>query len=269
MDFISTFLYGAIQGVTEFLPVSSSGHLALLPYVLKIKDPGVAFDLAMHVGTALAVMIYFYKELGKMTFELFSMMKTRKITSPHGFYVVNMIVSTVVTVIFAFLFKDFAATFGRGKNIIALNLFFFGLLMWIGDRFGGEGEDDTMSSSLSWTKAALIGFFQGLAIFPGVSRSGSTLTIARFLKFSREEASRYSFLLSLPIILGGFIHKLPELASNGAISFADCFIGVVVSFVVGLITIHFFLKLIKKIGLGVFSLYRMILAVAIFFLLEL
>ncbi len=268
MDYISTILYGAIQGFTEFLPVSSSGHLALLPYVLKIKDPGVAFDLAMHVGTALAVMLYFYKELLKMTRELIVIIKKRRVETPFGFYVINMIFSTIITVILAFIIKDFAATIGRSKNFIAFNLLFFGLLMWIADRRAGEGRDDLMSSKLSWSKAALIGFFQAMAIFPGVSRSGATLTIARFLKFSREEASRYSFLLSLPIILGGFIHKLPELAANGAISFADCALGVVVSFIVGLVTIHFFLKLIKRVGLGIFSLYRVILAIVIFFFLQ-
>jgi undecaprenyl-diphosphatase len=268
MDIISIVLYGVIQGVAEFLPISSSGHLALLPHVLNISDPGVAFDLAMHVGTAFAVILYFYKELWKMTKELFSIIKNRKVETPMGFYVVNMIFSTFITVIFAYAIKDIAATFGRGKNMIALNLLMFGVLMWVGDRYGKEGSDDIMSKDLSWKNAGLIGLFQAIAVFPGVSRSGATLTISRFLKFSREEASRYSFLLSLPIIIGGFIHKLPELASNGSISLFDCLIGVVISFVVGLITIHFFLKLIKRIGLGIFSLYRIILAALIFFLLQ-
>ncbi len=258
MDWSSATIYGILQGLTEFLPVSSSGHLALLPHVLSIKDPGVVFDLAMHVGTAFSIIIYFFKDIKELLRALIALIKGRP--EAKSYYALNMVVATIVTFILVLLLKGLAKEFGRTPQMIAFNLALFGLLMFLTDVFFKDHDRPQMNE---WQKGKVIfiGLFQALAIFPGVSRSGSTLTISRALGLGREEATRFSFLLSLPIILAGFLYKLPVLIEGGEpFSLSMCFMGIGVSFVVGLVTIHYFLKFIKRMGLWLFSLYRLILA---------
>ncbi|MBK27097.1 MAG: hypothetical protein CME70_24045 [Halobacteriovorax sp.] len=261
MTWIDSLFYGVIQGITEFLPVSSSGHLALLPHYLKINDPGVAFDLAMHVGTALAVFVYFFKDIKDIIYSAFFINDLQKKERGRN-WIVNIGISTFVTFVLAFLLKDFASDFGRSAFMISLNLVLFGALMWFFDHRGVMEETDHMTSSIDLKRSILIGFFQGLAVFPGVSRSGSTLTISRFLGMSRMESTKFSFLLSLPVIFAGFVYKLPEVLNNGAnFAVTELAIGLILSFIVGLATIHYFLKFIASTGLWVFSIYRFILAI--------
>ncbi len=263
MDSTAAIIYGLIQGVTEFLPVSSSGHLALLPKFIGIKDPGVAFDLAMHVGTALSIIIYFNKEVMSILKSLVVMVKEPSRYKSEGAWTANMMVATLITFIFVLLFKSFAEQYARDPLWIATNLILFGLIMFAADWRGAKSNKSEMSE-FKLKSSFLIGLSQSLAIFPGVSRSGATLSMARFLGLGREEASRFSFLLSLPIILAGFFYKLPSLSAQGeAFNWSACIIGMIVSFFVGLLTIHFFLKLIKKVGLGIFTIYRIILAVVV------
>ncbi len=274
MDFISALVYGFIQGLTEFLPVSSSGHLAILPLFLKIKDPGVLFDLSMHLGTALSILVYFRSQVRSLLFEggrtifLIITGKFQKVSSTigEGAFVVNMMLATLSTFVLVLLMKKSALLYGRSPSWIAFNLFFFGLLMFLADRLAKSGKEGQMHF-FSPKIALLIGLSQALAIFPGVSRSGSTLTMARFMRLSREEATRFSFLLSLPIILAGFLFKLPDFfQAHLAFDPLLCFFGMTMSFVVGIFTIHFFLKTIKKWGLAPFAFYRVVLAGVIFFL---
>ena len=267
MNWITATIYGILQGLTEFLPVSSSGHLALLPKIMEFKDPGVLFDLSMHVGTAVAIIVYFHKDLVMMTKNLFSIVSERRITEQSS-YPVNVIISTIATLILVLLIKGPAMKFGRTPSMIGINLIAFGILMFISDFRGTKVDTDYMYTKVRPGKALMIGLFQAIAIFPGVSRSGSTLTISRFMGLSRTESTRYSFLLSLPIIIGGFILKLPEMM-NGEQSFdlAPCLVVGLISFIVGFITIHYFLKLIQKLGLAIFAFYRVILGALIFWLL--
>lgn len=257
-------LYGFIQGLTEFLPVSSSGHLAIVPFFLELKDPGVVFDLMMHLGTALAVILYFYKDVLRLAREYLYVLLQKDLQ--NTVFAQNFFIATLSSFILILLIKDLAFEYGRSPTFIASNLFCFGALMFFSDRSKKSGLD--LTESFDWKKSCLVGLSQSLAVFPGVSRSGITLTSSRFLGMGRVEASRFSFLLSLPVILGSIIFKLPEVLSGGAtyVSAEIMFIGVFSSFVFGLITIHFFLKLIAKIGLGVFFIYRAILAGILFYL---
>lgn len=264
MNELAAITYGLIQGLTEFLPVSSSGHLALLPHFLKIEDPGVFFDLAMHVGTALSILLYFQKEVRHLLTQVIRVAKKPARYRDES-YAVNMILATLTTVFWVFILKGFAESYGRNPQVIAVNLIVFGVLMIIADKFFVDNETGLMEKP-QLGRASLVGLFQALAIFPGVSRSGSTLTISRFLGLGREEATRFSFLLSLPLIFGGFLYKLKD-AMGESFELVPCIIGVVVSFLTGLVTIHFFLKFIKKIGLLSFGIYRFILAIVIFSLL--
>ncbi len=261
MSDISAIIYGILQGLTEFLPVSSSGHLALLPHILAIKDPGVIFDLSMHVGTAFSIICYFFKDLKSLIHDLYSFIFDRN--EETNYMAINMVVATAVTFIIVLLLKDFAKTYGRTPQMIGLNLAIFGLLMFLSDAFCKDDENGHMEKP-QWWRSALIGLFQALAIFPGVSRSGGTLTISRFIGLGRDEATKFSFLLSLPIILAGFFYKLPTLMrGEESFSLMTCLIGITISFLTGLVTIHYFLKFIKRMGLWLFSLYRLVLAILI------
>ena len=243
MNFWEILCYGLVQGLTEFFPVSSSGHLALLPHFLNIDDPGLLFDLSMHAGTALAVIIYFRKDFGEL------------LRVPFSPYMVNIAVATVTTFGTVLVIKNTAYGYGRMPWLIAVNLIVFGILLFVSDQYSPGDK------SLSWKKSVLIGLSQALAVFPGVSRSGSTLMMGRFVGLPRESTARFSFILSVPIIVGGILFKLPRFyEENLAFEISSCLLGVFVSFVVGLAAIHFFLKIFVRVGMGVFCVYRLALA---------
>lgn len=253
-------IYGIIQGLTEFLPVSSSGHLALLPKFAHFKDPGLVFDLAMHLGTALAVALYFYKDLIRITQNSFNFLIPSK--TCDGF-TKNFMVATLATGILGLCLKSFAESFGRQSNVIGFNLIVFGILLYLADKWG-LSKDKVMEDARSWKKSLIIGLLQVIAIFPGVSRSGITMTGGRTLGLSKEESSSFSFLLSLPLIVAGAILKFKDLSDSGeSFNYTLCLIGIAVSFVTGYATIHFFLKLLKKIEFSYFMIYRIILGVIV------
>ena len=274
IEVLSALLYGFVQGVTEFLPVSSSGHLALIPKFLDWKDPGVAFDLWMHVGTALAVFVYFYPQILPLLKEFFGLIKKPFAPmNPDRAYLLNIMMATIVTGGLALCGKNLGETVGRIPVAIGLNLILFGLFMFGADfiaaqrervyvQSGGQVSDNRLHQ-LRIKESIFIGLFQAMAIFPGVSRSGATLSIMRMMSISRNESASFSFILSLPLIFIGAILKVGEL--DGRINVLELLLGVSISFIVGIMTIHFFLQMIKKIGLGIFCGYRIILAILIFY----
>jgi undecaprenyl-diphosphatase len=266
-DYMSEYwalFYGFIQGVSEFLPISSSGHLALIPYFFELKDPGVIFDLLMHVGTAVAVILYFRKEVARLISEGLRLVFKRDIAGT--IFCQNFLIATAFSFILILLIKDFALAHGRAPKVIGFNFIFFSILMYFSDRKPGGELDLTKVSGVK--KSIIIGLSQSLAIFPGVSRSGITLTTSRYLGMNRVDASRFSFLLSLPVILGSVVFKLPEIMSGEAtpVSFNIIIIGVISSFLFGIITIHFFLKVISKLGLGYLSLYRVLVGILLVYM---
>lgn len=266
MNILISLIYGVIQGLSEFLPVSSSGHLALMPYVMKFEDPGVLFDLMMHVGTAFAVMVYFRRDLIRLIKgSLFLITNPKKLKQADPF-VLNFIFATIVSVIFILLIKDFAESYGRSSKLIAINLIVFGIILFISDIKKEQSDRiSPMESQNKWMYSFLIGMSQSFAIFPGVSRSGITITAGRFLGLNRREASSFSFLLSLPIIVAGAAKKLIDVKFqlDSSIGITNLSVGLVVSFIVGILTIHFFLKFISKTPMLVFTIYRIILGILI------
>lgn len=263
MTWFEAIIYGLIQGLSEFLPVSSSGHLALLPHVMSIPDPGVVFDLMMHLGTAMAVIIYFRKEIYAYARTLTPSLVNLRVGGETRWFTRNFIYSTFVSIFFIALFL-IPSKYARNPWIIIFNLSFFGLLLWWADhrnrKYQGHLESP-MEKGMQWKTAALIGMAQAFAIFPGVSRSGITLSMALFLGMKRKEAGEFSFLLSLPIILAGIFKEMPDLVKNGNTdSFGVLVAGVLTSFFVGWLTVHFFMKLIGKIELKYFTFYRWLIA---------
>ena len=268
MDLISVVIYGFVQGLTEFLPVSSSGHLTLLPDLLKIKPPGVLFDLYLHVGTATAALVYFQKQIILLISKIFQSLNigNNKVDS-QAWYGRYIVISTLTTVIVLLFIQKIAAEF-RSPNVVGFNLILFGILMWLADRFPNKNsESEKMQKPNSYLKAIAIGLFQAIAVFPGISRSGATLTISRFIGLSRAEATHYSFLLAIPIIFAGALAKLPEILiePQHLFDWTSCLLGIGVSFLVGFIAIHFFLHFVRKIGLFPFALYRVFLGLAVLF----
>lgn len=268
MSFLEAIVYGIIQGLSEFLPVSSSGHLALLPYVMKIDDPGVVFDLMMHLGTALAIVIYFWKDikgyLGALNPSLFNM----KVGGGNRWFVRNFFFSTFISILAIFALMPLSK-YARSADVIVLNLSLFGAILWLADWVNSKKTsllDSPMYGSLQLKVAGLIGLAQALAIFPGVSRSGITLTAALLLGMTRKDAGQFSFLLSLPIIFAGIIKEIPELMkTQDNDSLLILLTGVGTSFVVGYLTVHFFMSVIGKVQLKYFAFYRWIIAAIMMF----
>ncbi len=266
MNIFEAVVYGAIQGLSEFLPVSSSGHLALLPHVMKLQDPGVVFDLMMHLGTALAVCIYFRHDLIRYLKAINPSLLNLKQGSEDSWFIRNFTVSTITSVFLILLLMP-VAKLARDPWVIIINLSFFGIVLWIADVINGKKQllNSPMKLLMQWKFAVMIGAAQALAIFPGVSRSGITLTVALLLGMRRKEAGEYSFLLSLPIIFAGILKEIPDLMKHeGTTDVMVMLSGIATSFVVGWLTIHFFMKLIGKINLGYFTIYRLILALAVY-----
>jgi undecaprenyl-diphosphatase len=254
-------LYGILQGVAEFLPISSSGHLALLPTFIHIPDPGVFFDLVMHLGTLVAIGIYFRRDFIVLLKDLRQMKSA---------YVRNFCCSMVATIILVGILKITLWHGARQKEWIAINLIFFGFFMWAVDRFQKKSVA-ILFEKFSFKASIVIGLLQALSIFPGTSRSGITMTAGRLMGIERTESSRFSFLLAFPITLLAFLSMIPKAITDyklGEINFAlgPAIWGLFVSFVFGMLTVHFFLKLIKNVGFLPFFIYRLVLGISILLL---
>ncbi|MGE3609741.1 MAG: undecaprenyl-diphosphate phosphatase [Bacteriovoracaceae bacterium] len=263
MGIFEAIIYGIIQGLSEFLPISSSGHLALLPHVMNIKDPGVVFDLFMHIGTAGAVIACFWKEILKYIKVFTPQLANYKVGGEDRWFVRNFIYATFVSVFFIVILVP-VSKLARDPWIIIFNLSLFGGILWLADsvnRKKGLHLESPMTEKMQWKLAGLIGLAQAMAIFPGVSRSGITLTMALFLGMRRKEAGTFSFLLSLPIIFAGILKEVPDLMkTQNSDGFIVLLSGVGASFIVGYLTVHYFMKLIGKIELKYFAFYRWLVA---------
>ncbi|MHA1544349.1 MAG: undecaprenyl-diphosphate phosphatase [Alphaproteobacteria bacterium] len=264
MPLLHLFILAVIQGITEFLPVSSSAHLATLPLFLDWQDQGLLIDVAVHVGTLLAVMVYFWREVGRLVHGGFATIglaqKGPRDEDGRLFRFVFLASIPVLAVGGALALSGYGSLF-RDPMIIAIASIGFGLLLFAGDKFGlrvRRLEDLTYGSSL------VVGLFQVLALIPGASRSGITMTAGRFLGFERVEAARFSMLLSIPVILAAGGWSTYELIINGsdeAILSAAMAAGM--AFVTALIAIHFLMKWLERATMTIFVIYRVIFGVVV------
>lgn len=250
-----------IQGLTEFLPVSSSAHLILPSQVLNWPDQGQAFDVAVHLGTLLAVVIYFYQDLQRMITGSLQSVSSRKMNQDMQL-ALAVVVATIPAVIFGGLFSDFIEENLRSSFVIACSTVFFGLLLWASDKVDrGEMGIDKVTLQLAF----LIGCAQALALIPGTSRSGITITAALFLGFSRVASARFSMLLSIPIILAAGSLEVIKLAmASIEVSWSMIAIGVTASAISAFLCIHVFMRLVERIGMLPFVIYRMLLGAFLF-----
>ena len=264
MDSLQAIVLAIVQGLSEFLPISSSGHLILVPHFLGWTDQGLAFDVAVHVGTLLAVVAYFRRQLFAMARAWFGSFAGGGMT-PDARLAWCIVVGTIPVGIVGLLFSDLIEKMLRNPLFVAGTLSVFGLLMWLADRLGARKRDEY---SVGWRDAILIGCAQALALMPGTSRSGVTMTMARSLGLTREAAARFSFLLAVPgIALAGGYELLQLLGEpDGSVDWSMMSLGLVVSAVTGYLCIHWLLKFIGRIGLAPFAFYRFALAALIVFL---
>lgn len=263
MDFFQVLVLAILQGLTEFLPISSSAHLILVPVIVGWPDQGLAFDLAVHIGTLGAVLYYFRCDLNKIIRDwCTSVVQRKEVGDSRLAWAVA--IGTIPVGLIGLLFGDFIEANLRSTLVIALTTIIFGLLLGWAD-FKGKRERD--EHTLSWGDIIIIGCAQALALIPGTSRSGITITAALFLGLSREAAARFSFLLSIPAILlpGGL--KGVELIQIGApVDWGVLITGAVISGVFAYLCIHYFLKLLERIGMQPFVIYRLILGIILLFL---
>lgn len=253
-------LLALIQALTEFLPVSSSGHLGLAGFFFGWPYQGLTFDLALHLGTLFAVVAYFRRDLALIVRELLALRRLAD-ANPVQRLGLGIALSTVPAAIVGASMPDAFTESLRTPVLIAINLIVFGLLLWLAD-VRGRGDRD--ERSLSYRDALLIGAAQVLALIPGTSRSGITLTAALALGLDRTAAARYSFLMSVPITALATGHGALSLARGDArLEWDVLLLGVAVSGIAGIAVIHFLLKVLRRIGTGPFVLYRLALAAVV------
>lgn len=256
MDIWQILVLSVVQGLTEFLPISSAAHLILLPELLAWKDQGLAFDVSVHVGTLVAVMTYFRRELAVMAGDWAGSITRRRHTADSRL-AWGVIVGTIPVGLAGLLFNDIVETELRSTLVIALATIGFGLLLWWADARGRRSRDE---HALRIRDILLIGCAQALALIPGTSRSGITITAGLLLGLDRQAAARFSFLLSIPVIaLAGAWKAVEVFRGDSPLPWTDMLLGAILSGVVAYWTIRFFIALLDRIGLAPFVAYRLLL----------
>ena len=251
MTILQAIILGLVQGLGEFLPISSSAHLVLIPWLFNWEDPGLTFDIALHLGTLIAVAIYFWRDWLRLISKGFTDAK-----STDGRLFWYLVFATIPGAIIGFLLEKKAETVFRNPVLIAVMLIILGVILYRADRKSARNiEIDNITFKASF----LIGLSQALAIIPGVSRSGITMTAGLLLGLTREGAARFSFLLSAPIIFGAAAVKLPHVISHPSLVTPGFIIGMAVSCATGLASIGFLLRFIQTGTFLPFAWYRFIL----------
>ena len=263
MTVFQAIVLGAIQGLSEFLPISSSAHLYLSRRVLGWPEPGLAFDVALHLGTLVAVLAYFRIEWWRLLLATMRVVRGRRMETADERRVGLLVIATVPAVIGGFLLADYAETIFRHPAVTATTLIVFGILLWIVDRLAPR---DRTLVEMGWASALLIGVAQVLAFVPGVSRSGATMTAGRALRFDRESAAVFSFLMSMPAIAGAGILEVPHLLSTTD-SMVPLLAGIVSSALAGWAAIAVLLRYVSRHSYGLFAAYRVLVGLLVVVLL--
>jgi len=255
---LESIIMGAVQGITEFLPISSSAHLILLPWFFKIDDGSInklTFDVMLHFGTLLAILSVYGKRFFTIVIEGLHGLKKRRI---KNLLLTKIVVATIPAVVLGLLCKDFIELYFRTPHVTVFGLIAVSILMIISERIFVNGKE------ITYPIAIMIGFAQALALIPGTSRSGITITIGILLGLKRTQAVDFSFLLSIPIIMGAALHESKHIDyHDGGM---DIYIlGVLSSFVFGYFSLRFLIGFLKKHSLDVFAFYRIGLALLILF----
>jgi undecaprenyl-diphosphatase len=250
---------GTLQGLAEFLPISSSAHLSLTPWAFGWAAPGLAFDVSLHVGTLVALIAYFRAEWVELARGAVNVLTTRRVETVEERRAVFIVVATIPAAIFGLLLEDYAETVFRAPALTATMLIVMGALLWWADHSAPRSRG---LAEMTWKQALIIGCAQVFALIPGVSRSGSTITAGRLLAFDRQSAAIFSFLMSMPVIAAAAVLKVPKLLSSGLD--ATIVVGVTTAAVSSWLAIAVLLRFIQRRGFAIFAIYRFVLAAAVY-----
>lgn len=260
MNFIEAIVMGIFQGVAEFLPISSSGHLALLQYLFGITEGNLFFSEMLHFGTLISIIIVYFKDVKQIVVEFLSLIvnlfrgKRPKTLTWHQKLGVFIITGSIPTAIIGLTFEDFFASLYTSLIPIGIALIITGFLLWFAEKRGSEVKD---VNNMTYLDSIIIGICQGLAIIPGISRSGSTIVAGLFRGLEKPIATKYSFLLALPALFGAFLMGMVKVyrGSEGVVVNMPLVVGVFLSMIVGVISIKTLIKMLSKNKLHYFSYY--------------
>jgi undecaprenyl-diphosphatase len=263
MDSLQIVVLAIVQGITEFLPISSSGHLILVPYLTNWPDQGLDFDLAVHVGTLTAIVAYFRRTLFAMARDWArSVVQRREVGDSRLGWAV--LFGTIPAGLVGLFFRHDIETTLRSPFVVACTTIGYAVLLFVADRLGKQQRDER---SIGWLDVVVIGCAQALALVPGTSRSGVTITAGLFRNLSREAAARFSFLLAVPVMTAAGLAEVAGYSENTApLDTRAIALGLVVSALTGLACIHYFLKWLTRYGVLPYVLYRLALGAALLFL---
>ena len=248
-------IIGLVQGITEFLPISSSAHLVIIPYLFHWQYHGLVFDVALHLGTVVAILLFFWRDWQKIIQNGFG----KKIESdyPQNF-LWQIIIASIPAAIVGYLIQDKVEQFFHSPALIAINMIVFGLVLWLVDKYTKSSANLTKTT---FTSTFLVGIAQSLALIPGVSRSGITMIASRGIGLNRENAARFSFLLGTPAMIGAFLLKIKDV-NTSALDQAF-WLGVIVSAISGYFAIKYLLIFLQKSNFAIFAWYRIIFALIV------
>ncbi|MDQ8154661.1 MAG: undecaprenyl-diphosphate phosphatase [Gemmatimonadota bacterium] len=250
---------GTLQGLGEFLPISSSAHLSLAPWAFHWNTPGLAFDVALHLGTLVALVGFFWAEWVALARAALNVATSGRVETIAEKRVVFIAIATVPAAVLGLLFEEQAETIFRTPVLTATALIVMGALLWWADR---SAPMTRQLSEMTWKQALLIGCAQAFALIPGVSRSGSTITAARALSFDRQSAAVFSFLMSMPVITAAAVLKVPKLLAGGIDN--TVLVGIAAAAVSSWLAIAVLLRFIQRYGFAVFAVYRFVLGLAVY-----
>ncbi|MCX6763422.1 MAG: undecaprenyl-diphosphatase UppP [Candidatus Moranbacteria bacterium] len=260
---IQPLILGIVQGLGEFLPVSSTAHLILAPYFFHWEDPGLAFDVALHLGTLIALLAFFWRDwlcIFELAFKNKVQSSRFKVQSYGNNILWLIVAATIPGILAGYFLENSAERSFRSPILVALMLAVFGLFLYLTDKYS-RGQKNL--GQVSWRSAIFIGIAQAIAIIPGVSRSGITITGGLLAGLDRVSAARFSFLLSTPIIFGAVIFKITDLFESGMDK--NILIGILAAAISGYLAIKYLLKFIERVKYGIFFWYRLALAIVIIF----
>jgi len=264
MPLLQVVILALVQGLGEFLPISSSAHLVIIPWLMGWNDPGLTYDVALHVGTLVAVVAYFFRTWVQVILHGFGIEWGDDETlrrNPKLLWL--LVVGTIPGGVAGFLFEKQAENTLRSPILIASMMIVMGLIMWAADRFTAHKRD---IASVSFADSVVIGCSQALAIIPGVSRSGATITAGLFRNLDRVASARYSFLLATPIIAGAALKKTYDVFKHGGLPpdmHTPFLLGILISAASGLAVIAFFLRYLQNRSLNLFVYYRVVFGIIV------
>ncbi len=266
MDILTAIVLGVVQGITEFLPVSSSGHLILAREIFGFETPdALAVDAVLQLATVLAVGLYFAKDLLQLATSFSRLVSGKFVEERQHALLIALILGTIPAMVLGLFLEHYMETAFRSAALVGVMLLLGSALMYAAEQLGKQNQ------KLDSTRGIAVGFFQVLALIPGISRSGATISGGLLAGLTRDEAIRFSFLLSFPIILGSGLKKLFDLYHSHELSLLGIplLLSFAISFAVGLASIHFLIRYLRQHSMNVFILYRVGLALLVFLILYL